>query len=176
MELNRGNIKEELRKVEEDLGYKLCQSYVDFYVRYGYIDVDDFLVIVSPEESKYTLGVQEHINSVKKDEKYLSEGFEDYDYIKYYDGETGWLPVGFTSNGDVVFCNNREVMVTDAGLDDREVHKKTLIEFVEGYLKGEIESRVFPDDVYEYEHFPDYQGERRIHVGRGLEFIEGLLK
>lgn len=133
-------------QVEKKLGFKIYENYKDFYETCGAISIDDYIYIINPTEEEFSEDLynfgQETINEMyPRLEEYLDEEFK----IKFYDGDSGWLPIGYTTNGDYIFCTEDSVIITDAGFERREIYECTLIDFVNKYLTENLDYEVLTD-------------------------------
>lgn len=141
--LKENRIGYDWSKLESELEYRIPKSFKDFYEKYGPIGIDDYIYIVGAEETDSSYSLKEHVEYTKYAYNYLlSTQLDDYVGIDFYDGGKGWLPVGYTTNGDTIFCNNKEVMVADEGFDDKEVYKGSIENFIDNFIRGNIEDRL----------------------------------
>ena len=138
--------------IEKELGFLIYHNYKEFYERFGSIGIDDYIYIVNPTNHKLIDGFIEFHNYVFDAYNQLEKYLDKAQKIKFYDGTSGWLPVGYTTNGDFIFCDSSNVMVTDEGFEEREVYKVSLIEFIQLYLDNNLEFRVLSDGLVGEKH------------------------
>lgn len=138
--------------VEEKLGYTINDNYKTFYETIGSIGIDDYIYIINPTNCDYIDGLFNFRESVNDAYVQLEEFLEDDLQIKFFDGTSGWLPIGYTTNGDFVFCDSLRVMITDEGFEEREIYNKSLIEFIQLYLEDNLEYKVLSDGLVGEQH------------------------
>lgn len=137
--LKENKIEYNWDSLEIELGYKLPHYYKDFYEKYGLIGIDDYIYIVGEDKTENSYPIKEHIEYTRHVYDYLyTDEDEDFMQIKFYDGNKGWLPVGYTTNGDTIFCSNKEVMIIDEGFEEREIYEGSIEDFIGRYLRGEM--------------------------------------
>lgn len=130
--------------IEKELGYSINENYKLFYETIGAIGIDDYIYIVSPTNSDFIDGLVEFNKDVYTAylqlEQYLNEDHK----IKFFEG---WLSVGYTTNGDYIFCDSSRVMITDEAFEEREIYDNSLLEFIELYLADELRFEVLSDGM-----------------------------
>lgn len=136
--------------IEKELKFELPNNYKEFYETFGAVGIDDFIYIVPPEASNY--GLKGHIDYVQEAYLQLEQWLEKEQKISLFNGVVGWLPVGYTTNGDFIFVDDSNVLVTDSAFEEKEIYKMKLIKFIERYLENNLNSKIFPDDVVLEEH------------------------
>lgn len=132
-------------EIEAELDFLIPDMYKEFYEKIGSVSIDDFIYIVNPTKTDHIAGLKEFKEDVT--EAYLElETFLDKNlYIQFLGKEPGWLPVGYTTNGDFIFCDSSKVMVTDEAFEEREIYDKSLYEFIELYLNDDLVFTVLSD-------------------------------
>ena len=137
-------------QIESKLKGNLPNSYKTFYETIGAIGIDDFIYIVPPDLNEY--GLQGHFNTVLEAYNVLKKWLDEEKYITFFNEDKGWLPVGYTTNGDFLFVNEKSVLLTDSAFEEQEVFEVDLLSFVELYLKNTVNSNIFPEDIRMEEH------------------------
>lgn len=141
--LKENKIEYNWDKLEYKLGYKLPKSFKDFHEKYGPVGIDDYIYIVGADKTESSDSLKEQVEYTRHVYDYLhTDEDEDFMQIKFYGGNKGWLPVGYTTNGDTIFCSNKEVMIIDEGFEEREIYEGSIEDFIERYFTGKLEYEV----------------------------------
>lgn len=141
-------------KYEEKIGMKIPNSYKEMYEKYGSISLDSFIYFSNIVETNSIMGLEECVRKTK----YAYSELKDYldseeQEISIGDKQSEWFPVGINRNGDYVLVNDdKGVMVIDGSFLERDVYQLSLLEFIESYLKNEMEYGVLPEDLKCEEH------------------------
>lgn len=139
--------------VEVELGFGIFKSYKDFYEKYGCVGIDDYIYINNPTECKYNEGLCKFKKYLEEDVYTKLEGYLTDDLkIKFYDGFSGWMPIGYTIDGDFIFCTEDSIIVTDAGFESRDIYKCSLEKFLEMYLTNTLKSKVLGNEMVDGKH------------------------
>lgn len=143
---------EDWGKIEEYLGWELNDNYKEIYEVMGNVSIDDLIYIVTPIKKGENYGIKELYRYVEDVYRELNNEGLSIEKLNLYDGEEGWLPVGHTSNGDFIFCQDGKVMIADEGLEEREVYNYSLIKFIREYIRGESRFKFNPYNEKGEEH------------------------
>lgn len=143
---------EDWDKIEDYLGWELNDNYKEIYEVMGDVSIDDLIYIVTPIKKGENYGIKELYSYVEDVHRELNNEGLSIEKLNLYDGEEGWLPVGHTSNGDFIFCQDGKVMIADEGLEEREVYNYSLIKFIREYIRGESRFKFNPYNEKGEEH------------------------
>lgn len=138
--------------VEEEVEFKIYESYKDFYERVGSIGIDDFIYIVSPTDVEFMDGLKENFKNIKDVNDTFKKGGHIDENLNLFEGEFPWMPVGYTTNGDYILVRDGEVMILGGYFDEIEIYDCYLMGFIEKYLRDELKYGVFPDDLIGIKH------------------------
>ena len=154
-------------RLEEDIGMTIYDNYKEFYETIGSVGIDDFIYIVPPEDVGLLEGLVKNFKYMKS----VYGSFNDNGHIKegidfYYNGK-GWLPVGYTTNGDFILVEEGRVMFLEGYFELREVHDCSLMQFIEKYLNDELYTEIFDNGLVGMEHEMEIIYKESHYIGSG---------
>jgi hypothetical protein len=147
-------------QVAEKIGTRLPIDYVSFINSYGTGSINDFLAVLNPFTAHTYLNLLDQMPRILSGLRELRERYpEEYPYSLYFE-PGGLLPWGLSDNGDI-YC-----WLTRGGLPDLwvvvaiprhashlELFEMTMVKFIEGGLRGEIDSEALPIEFSQTKSF-----------------------
>ena len=129
---------------------RLPPDYIDFIDRYGFVRLDDFLMIYSPFAPTGPGNLVDQMDIDLDAYRALRSGHEDEMPLAALPETGGLLPLGRSDNGDVLFWltggdDPWPIIVIGEGDRRHSRLEVTLVELLGGLVTGEIVLDVFPD-------------------------------
>jgi hypothetical protein len=136
-------------QVAEKVGMRLPIDFVYFIDSYGTGNINSFLSVLNPFTVHTYLNLLDQIPRILSGLRDLREQFpEQYPYPLYFE-LGGLLPWGISDDGDYYCWLTRGLpdkwpVVTVPRHADVELFEMTMVKFIEGALRGQIESGAIP--------------------------------